>query len=76
MTVIRYSLPRDCQVRLEVYNILGEKVVTLVNGEQKAGYKMVRWEASAFPSGIYFCRLRVIGDRLNVEKTRKLILLK
>jgi len=57
---------------LEVYNILGEKVATLVNAQQKAGDKTVRWEAGSLPSGIYFYRLKA-G---NFIKTRKMLLLK
>ncbi len=79
-TLIRYELSADggrpTAVRLEVYNILGQKVATLVDARQKAGYKTVRWEASSLPSGIYFYRLEVKGDRLKVSKARKMILLK
>ncbi len=45
-------------------------------GEQKAGYKTVRWDAGSLSSGIYFYKLKVIGDRLKVEKTRKMVLLR
>ncbi len=72
ITEIRYALPRDCRVRLEVYNILGQKVATLVDGNQKAGYKTARWDASSFTSGIYFYRLRA-GDFV---QTRKMVLIR
>lgn len=72
ITEIRYTLPRECWVKLEVYNILGQKVATLVDGEQKAGYQTAKWGASSFSSGIYFYRLRA-G---NFVQTRKMILLK
>ena len=42
-TVIQYQMPNAVQVQLEIYNILGEKVVTLVNGQQDAGYYTVAW---------------------------------
>jgi len=71
-TEIRYSIPRDCQVRLEVYGVLGQKVATLVDGRQTAAYKSVRWDASSFSSGVYFYRLKA-GDFV---ETRKMILLK
>ncbi len=75
-TLIRYALPavsgQQSVVRLEVYNILGQKVATLAEGRQKAGYKTARWDASSFSSGIYFYRLKA-GD---FTKTRKMILLK
>lgn len=76
VTEIRYALPKDCRVRLEVYNVVSQKVATLVDGEEKAGYKTVRWDAGSLSSGIYFCRLEVIGDGLKVKKTRKMVLLK
>ncbi len=76
ITEIKYALPKDCYIQLDVYNILGQKVASLVDGEQKAGHKSVRWDATTMSSGIYFCRLEVIGDRLKVTKTKKMILLK
>jgi len=71
-TEIRYTLPRDCQVRLEVYSILGQRVVTLVDERQQAGYRSVRWDASSLASGIYFYRLQA-GDFV---ETKRMILLK
>jgi hypothetical protein len=58
VTNIRYSLPNDCHVVLEIWNLQGQKVATLINGEQKAGYKYARWNANSFASGIYFYRLK------------------
>ena len=71
-TQIKYSLPKDCWVKLGIYNILGQRVATLVDGEQKAGYKTVRWDASSLSSGIYFYRIEA-GD---FTETKKMILLK
>ena len=72
ITQIKYALPRDCRVRLDVYNTIGQKVATLIDGEQKAGYKTVRWDAGSFASGIYFYRLQA-GDFV---ETKKMILLR
>ncbi len=72
ITTIKYALPRDCWVRLEVYNILGQKVASLVDGEQRAGYKTVRWDAGALSSGIYFYQLQA-GEFV---QTRKMVLLR
>ncbi len=72
VTEIRYALPKDCQVRLEVYSILGQRVATLVEGTQEAGYKAVRWDASGVASGIYFYRLQA-GSFV---ESKKMILLK
>ncbi len=77
VTTIRYALPKDYYVELTIYNILGQRVITLVDEKQTAGYKMVRWDSSsqsgnAVVSGIYFCRLKA-GD---FTATRKMILLR
>jgi len=66
-TVIQYQLPASSSVKLEVYNILGSKVATLVNGEQEAGYKSVNWDASEVSSGIYFYKLTA-GDFTEVKR--------
>ena len=71
-TAIEYVLPTDCYVSLEIYNILGQKVATLVDGEEKAGYKTATWDAASFSSGIYFYRLQA-GDFV---QTRKMVLLR
>ena len=56
-TVIQYSLPAKAYVRLRIYNVLGQDVAELIDGEQQAGYRQVSWNASSFASGIYFYRL-------------------
>ena len=65
-------MPKDSYVQLEVYNILGQKVATVVDGKPKAGYKTARWEASSFSSGIYFYRLQA-G---NFVQTRKMVVIR
>jgi len=72
VTQIKYALPKDCYVKLEVYNILGQKVATLVERKQATGYRIANWDASSFSSGIYFYRLEA-GDFV---QTRKMVLLK
>jgi len=71
-TVITYELPLVAHVKLEVYNLLGQKVATLVNEEQEAGQRSVSWEASKISSGLYFYKLTV-GD---FTKTKRMMLLK
>jgi hypothetical protein len=76
VTKIRYSLPSISQVyvvRLVVYDILGREVATLVNEIQKAGVYETEFNASSFPSGVYFYRLNV-GDKFTDVK--KMIVLK
>jgi predicted esterase len=57
-TTIRYALPERSFVTLVMYNILGQRVVTLAEGEREAGYHEVRFEASGLASGVYLYRLR------------------
>jgi hypothetical protein len=66
-TVISYELPTDTHVKLEVYNISGQKVATLLNGNQEAGYKSVSWDASETSSGVYFYKLAA-GDFTQVKR--------
>jgi hypothetical protein len=71
-TVIEYQLPVSSSVKLEVYNLLGSKVATLVDGEQQAGYKSVTWDASEVSSGVYFYKLTA-GD---YTETKRMMLVK
>jgi len=79
-TTIRYQLPVDSKVKLEVYNILGEKVITLVNEDQAAGYYSKVWDINrekTYASGIYIYRLTVSGkDNSRYVKSKKMMLLK
>ena len=71
-TSIQFGLPVAQQVNLTVFNVLGQTVVTLVDGQQEAGRHIVEWEASDNSSGVYFYRLTT---EQNTE-TRKMLLLK
>ena len=71
-TAIEYSIPKSGNVKLEVYNSLGEEVATLVNDYKEAGTYKVNFDASNLNSGIYYYRL--ISNGFN--KTNKMILLK
>jgi hypothetical protein len=66
-TIINYELPITNDVELSIYNVLGQKVVTLVSEKQKAGYHQVEWDASRFATGVYFYILRA-GDYRDVKK--------
>jgi len=56
-TTINYSLPAASHVTLKIYNMLGQEVATLINEQQPAGVKSVKFDASILSSGIYFYRL-------------------
>ena len=71
-TTIKFSIPKDVQVNLSVYNILGEKVKELKNEVIKPGYYEIEFYASTLVSGVYLYRIKA-GDFV---QTKKMILLK
>ena len=79
VTAITYQLPKGSNVRLIIYNILGEKIDELVNSFQKAGKYKIDWNAEGYTSGIYFCTLWAMpsdGRGENFCDSKKFILLK
>jgi hypothetical protein len=71
-TVIEFALPVKSKVELSVYNLLGEKIITLVNEEKDAGNHQVLFNAINLSSGIYFYKLQAN----DFVQTKKMILLK
>jgi len=76
-TEMSYVLPNASYVKLSIYNLLGQKVKTLVDGYQEAGYRTVLWDGKndrgeGISSGIYFYSLKA-GD---FTQTRKMVLMK
>jgi hypothetical protein len=71
-TTIQYDVPSRARVALAVYNILGQRVAELVNGEKNAGHYETRFDASGLASGVYLYRLQA-GSFV---QTRKLVVLK
>jgi len=71
-TVIPYDLARPARVRIQIVDVLGTVVETLVDAEETAGSKWVDWDATGYPGGVYFCRITA-GPFTAV---RKLILLR
>ena len=76
-TQINFSLPVDSKVSLEVYNVLGQRVTSLVNGELPAGEHTVTWngtnsDGGQVSSGVYF--YRISAEKFN--ETKKMMLLK
>lgn len=58
VTQIRFDLPRDAEVRLDVYTVTGQRVATLVNGHRPAGSYTVAFDASRLASGVYIYRIQ------------------
>ena len=75
-TMIPYQLPAAMDVRLEVFNLLGQRVATLVDGEQPAGFHTASWDATdaagqAVGAGVYLYRLSGGG----MQATRSMLLI-
>lgn len=71
-TVIRYQLPKEADVSIKVFDLLGKEVVTLIQERQAAGYKSVTWSGTnahgqPVPAGIYLYRVQVDGQ-VSVKK--------
>ncbi len=64
---ISYGLPSTSDVTLEIFNVLGQKVTTLVDKQQQAGYYQIVWNAGDQATGIYFCKLRA-NDFSQIKK--------
>lgn len=71
-TIISYELPQAGQVRLDVYDMTGRQITTLVNREMSAGHHQITFDASHLSSGIYMYRLHAGGQMI----TRRLTVLK
>ena len=77
ITTIKYEIPKNGNVRLAIYNIIGQEVITLVNSEQWAGKYSVRWNGtnqygSQVATGTYFYVLKTNNN----QSIKKMLLLK
>jgi hypothetical protein len=71
-TIIQYALPKTSQVKIEIYNVLGQRVRLLVDERQEPGYKTINWDGkddggNEVSSGVYFCRIQA-GDFMQSKK--------
>jgi hypothetical protein len=71
-TMINYQLPMISDVELSIYNLLGQKIKTLVSERQEAGSHQVEWDASGFSSGVYYYKINA-GE---YQAVRKMILVR
>ena len=77
-TTIKYQLPKTSKVTLTIYNILGQKIKTLVDEEKQTGYYSVKWDGTddfgaKVSSGIYIYRMET---NKGFVKTLKMVFLK
>jgi subtilisin family serine protease len=77
-TVIKYGLPVLSNVKVTVFNTLGEVITQLVNSQQAAGLHELKWDAGNLSSGIYFYSIEASGidGKGNFKEVRKMLLLK
>ena len=71
-TKIKYSIPKAENVKIEIYNTLGQKIETLLNKQMSAGHHEVEFNAQALPSSVYLYRIKA-GE---FQKVKKMVLLK
>lgn len=71
-TLMRYTLPQNCKVKLEVYNALGQRMAVLVDQEQRAGQHEIVFRGEDLPSGLYFYRLQA-G---NIVREKKMLIVR
>ena len=72
-TTISYQLHLTAKIDLSIYNILGQKIVTLVSGIHRPGEYKMEWDASNFPGGVYFYKL---STEKGFSKSKKMVLIK
>jgi len=80
-TIIRYSLPKSSQVRLEIFNLLGQNVRTLIDTKQQPGLHHVEWsidikENKKISSGIYFYYIEAICTDQTFTAMKKMIIMR
>jgi hypothetical protein len=71
-TTIQFSLPKQTQLKINLYNMLGEQVATIAEGMYESGYHKVSFNASTLPSGTYVYRL----ESSDFVQVKKMMLLK
>ena len=78
ITTLDYSLPKESNIELFIYNISGEKIIELYKGQKQAGYHSQDWNAEGLPSGIYFVKLNAenIATGDISQQIQKLMLVK
>ena len=78
-TTIKFGLPNESYVKLEIYNSLGQLVNTLIDEKLSAHFYEIKWEAGNLPTGMYFYKIIAVdlSDQNNkLIQTRKMILMK
>ncbi len=72
VTKIKFDIPQFSNVKIRVYDIIGNEVASLYNGELEAGYYIAEWNAADYSSGVYFYRI----DAGNYSSVKRMVLIK
>lgn len=77
-TIIKYEIPEESYIKIEIVNILGESIGLLVNSKKSSGFYEVTWNADSLPSGIYLIVIKAEGldSKKNFVQVKKALLLK
>ena len=77
-TTIEYTLPVDCNVKIEIFNPIGQIINVLLNNEQNKGRYNIQWDAGNLSGGVYYIKLTAQNENGNLifSKIQKAILLK
>jgi hypothetical protein len=78
-TTIQFTLPEKSLVQLNIYNILGQKINTLINNEMDSGQHSVLFNGAGLASGVYFYRIAIHSDKIQAGsfvETKKMVLMK
>ncbi|GJQ61326.1 MAG: hypothetical protein SCALA702_03790 [Melioribacteraceae bacterium] len=77
-TTFAFAIPEDCAVSLDIYNLVGEKVASVMNENLNAGYHEFSWSATNLPSGVYFYKIEAksTNGANDYSTLKKMIILK
>jgi len=75
-TTIGFSIPQASNVAIEIFNVVGERVASLVNQTLEAGYHNINFDANSLSSGTYIYQLKASGQNGTFVETKKMILMK
>ncbi|MBN1327167.1 MAG: T9SS type A sorting domain-containing protein [Candidatus Cloacimonetes bacterium] len=72
VTEIIFQLPKTCKVKLQIYNLKGQLLETIIHSQLEKGEHNIRWDGSDYGSGIYLCRIKTTDNCI----TNRMVMLK